>query len=171
MKKILIVLLIAFLILGIVSCGKAREKAAENMIENIIEAEAAEAGENVDIDVDDGGGSITISGEDGEISIQGNEDGMPWPSDKLPGNVPEVKGVKVLSVMDADTGVAIIFDNCNSKIAEDYIKQIEANGWEIMMNMDSEGFHMISATNSQNEMLQLSWDEGDTSGSLTYGKE
>lgn len=168
MKRILIVLLIALLVMGLVSCGNAREKAAEKMIENMIEAEA---GEDVDIDVDDGGGDITISGEDGEISIQGNEDGMPWPSDKLPGNVPEVKGVKVVSIMDAGTGIAIIFENCNANIAEDYIKQIESNGWEIMMNMDSEGFHMIMATNSNNEMLQFDWEEEDGGGTVTYGQE
>lgn len=168
MKKILIVLLIALMVMGIVSCGKAREKAAENMIENMIEAEA---GEEVDIDVDDGGGSITISSDEGDISIQGDASGMPWPSDKLPGNVPEVKGVKVVSIMDVGTGVAIIFENCNVSIAEDYIKQIESNGWEIMMNMDSEGFHMITATNSQNEMLSFAWEEEDGGGEVTYGKE
>lgn len=168
MKKILIVLLIAFLILGTVSCGNAREKAAENMIENMIEAEA---GEDVDIDVDDGGGSITISSEEGEISIQGNEDGMPWPSDKLPSNVPEMQGVKVVSIMDAGTGVAIVFDNCDTNTAEDYIKQIESIGWKIEFSLDQEGYHTIIANNSNNEMLQISWDEEDNSGSLTYGQE
>lgn len=168
MKKILLVLLITLLVLGLISCGNAREKAAENMLENILEEEA---GGEVDVDVDDGGGSITISNDEGEFSIQGDEDGMPWPSDKLPANVPEVKGVKVVSVMDAGTGVSIIFQDCNVNIAQDYISQIEANGWEIMMNMDSEGFHIISATNSQNEMLQFSWEEEDGGGSVTFGQE
>lgn len=168
MKKILIVLLIALLLLGIVSCGKARENAAENMIENIIENQA---GEDVDVDVDDGGGSITISSDEGEISIQGDEDGMPWPGDKLPSNVPEVKGVKVISVMDVGEGVYISFENCSNDIGENYIKEIENSGWEITFSMDQEGYHTIIANNNNDEMLQFGWDEEDNFGDLTYGKE
>lgn len=168
MKRILIVLLIAVLILGIVSCGKAKEKAAENMIESIIEEQA---GGEVDVDVNDGGDSITISSDDGEFSIQGDESGIPWPSDKLPANVPELKGVKVVSVIDVGTGVSIAFQNCSTSITEDYISQIKASGWEIVMNVDSEGYHMITATNSQNEVLNFTLEEENGGGTIIYGQE
>ncbi len=168
MKRILIVLLVVFLIFGLMGCRKAQENAVENMIEGMMESQS---GEDVDVDIDDDGGNITISGDDGEVNIQGDEDGMPWPSDKLPNNVPRVKGVKVVSIMDVGTGIYVVFENCTGAIAEDYIKDVENNGWEITMNMDSEGTHIIMATNSNEEMLQFAWDEEDGGGEITYGQQ
>lgn len=166
MKKVLIVLLVVFLIIGLVGCRKAQENAVENMIEGMMEAQG---GEDVDIDIDDDSGSVSISGDEGDINIQGDEGGMPWPSDKLPNNVPEVKGVKVIFVMDAGSGINISFEGCTSKIAEDYEKKIVENGWEVTMTYESEGFHTLTATNSDDEMLQFSWDEEEATGGLTFG--
>jgi len=172
MKKILIVLLIALLVLSFVSCRRAREQAAENMVENMIENMIeAEGGGDVDIDIDsDGEGSVTIESDEGEVTFEGDEDGMPWPDDKLPSNVPKVKGVKVVSVMDAGTGVFIAFEGITAKNAEDYIKAMEANGWEIGLTVDQEGTHNIMAGNDKDEMLQFTWEEDGNTGGITYGK-
>ena len=166
MKKILIVVLVVFLVLGLVGCRKAQENAMENMLENMIEAQG---GEDVDIDINDDGADFSISSDEGEINIQGDEGGMPWPSDKLPGNVPEVKGVKVIYVMDAGTGVSLSFEGCTAQIAADYEQRMIQNGWEITMSYESEGFHTITAQNGDDEMLQFSWDEGDGTGGIIYG--
>ena len=166
MKKILIVLLVALLILGLVGCRKARENAVENMMENMIEAQS---GEDVDIDINDDGADFSISSDDGDINMQGDESGMAWPNDKLPNNVPEVKGVKVIFVMDAGTGVSISFEGCTAQIAADYEQKMIKNGWEITMSYESEGFHTITAQNSNDEMLQFSWDEEDGTGGIIYG--
>ena len=166
MKKVLIVLLVVFLIIGLVGCRKAQENAVENMIEGMIEAQG---GEDVDIDIDEDGGNLSISSDDGDMNMQSDESGMPWPNDKLPNNVPEVKGVKVIFVMDVGSGVSISFEDCNSKIADDYEKKILENGWEITMTYEAEGFHTITATNSDDEMLQFSWDEEDGTGGVTFG--
>ena len=98
MKKILFVLLIALLVFGLIACGKSiGEKAVENMIEGMMEKEGVE----VDVDVDDDRDTVTIETEEGGMTIEGNESGMPWPNDKLPGNVPDHKGVTVVTVIDA----------------------------------------------------------------------
>jgi len=151
-----------FLVVGLVACGNAREKAAENIIENM-------AGDDIDVDIDDDGDSITITSDEGEVSIQGDEDGMPWPGDKLPSNVPKLKGVKVVAVIDAGTGVMIGFEDCDNNTANAYVDQIKASGWNVTLEMESEGMRNIIADNANNEFLQFGWDSEDGSGTITYG--
>ena len=168
MKKLLIIVLVVLLCTSLVGCRRAQENAVENMLENMIESQSDG---DVDIDIDGDSGEVNISGEDGDVSIQSDTDGMAWPSDKLPNYVPEVKGIKVISIMDVGTGVYVVFENCTAAIAEDYVKAIENNGWEITMSMDSEGTHVTLATNVDEEMLQFSWEEEDGSGEITYGQQ
>jgi len=164
MKKILFVLLIALLVIGLIACGKsAVEKAAENMIEEIMEKEG------VDVDVDDGGDTVTIETEEGDVTIEGDEGGMPWPNDKLPGNVPELKGVKVVAVINAGSSIMIGFEDCDKNTADAYIDQIKASGWKISLDMESEGTRIIMAGNSNDEYFQFGWDSEDGSGEITYG--
>ena len=179
MKRLLIVFLIAFLAIGLVACGGppgdkndksdgnwgdgADEAAAEKMIEDM-------SGGEVDVDIDDGGDSITISSEEGDLVIEGDEDGMPWPSDKLPSNVPELKGVKVITTMDAGAGISIMFEGCDNGEGEAYIRALTAAGWNITMEMESEGLHTIMCDNGKNEFLHFSWiEEEEGAGSITFG--
>lgn len=163
MKKILIVILVALLCLSFVGCRKAQEQAVENMLENMLES--ASDGE-VDIDFNDDGSSFTISGEDGETTYQSDENGMAWPGDEFPNSVPELKGVKFITYASSDTGTSLFFEDCTDEIGEDYIKDIEQKGWDIVMNMDSDSFHMVSATKGDTETLTFTWDEEDNSGQI-----
>jgi len=166
MKKMLFVLLIMLLVIGLIACGKSiGEKAAENMIEEIMEKEGVE----VDVDVDDGGDTVTIETEEGGMTIEGDEGGMPWPNDKLPGNVPELKGVKVVTVIDAGSGIMIGFEGCDKNNVDAYIKLIKSNGWNVAMDMESDGTRIIMAGNSNDEFLQFGWNSEDGSGEITYG--
>lgn len=171
MKRVLTILLIVVMVLVLVSCGKARqnaqEQAIENMIENIMEA----GNEDVDVDIDSDGESISITSDEGNVTIDSDDDGISWPGDKLPNNVPQPKGVKVISVIDVGEGVYIVFEGVTTKIAEDYEKAMSSNGWEVNFTYDEEGAHTTMATNSSDEMLQFFWDEEDGRGEITYGKQ
>lgn len=167
MKRILIVLVTVFLVIGLVACGgrqSLQEAAAEKLIESM-------AGEGVDIDIDDGGDSVTIKTEEGEVTFEGDEGGMPWPSDKLPAGFPMLSGVTVTAVIDSGTGIIIGFEDCNEKIADDYISAVKAAGWNIKLDLDSEGLRMIAGDNAKNETLQFSWQEDDGNGQVMYGKQ
>lgn len=164
MKKILFVLLIALLVIGLIACGKSMgEKAVENMIEGMME------NEGVDVDVDDGGDTVTIDTGEGEMVIESDEDGMAWPGGKLPSNVPEVKGVKVVGVIDVGSGIVVTFENCSKKNADDYISQMKANGWEISFDMEADGARIVMAGNNKDEMMQFGWEEESGDGEITYG--
>lgn len=167
MKKILFLLVIVVMVVGLVACANARENAVENILENILEKEL---GEKIDIEIDDDGESFTIKTEEGEVSFESDESGIPWPSDKLPGNVPELKGVKVVSVIDVGTGILISFEDCDKNTANAYIDQIKASGWNISVEIETGDIHSIIADNDNDEFLQFGWDSVYKSGSVTYGE-
>ena len=81
--------------------------------------------------LDEDGGSVEISGDDGNVTIEGSEDGMPWPGDKLPSSVPEIPGVTVVMVMDMDGGVLIGFENFDQAAAAAYVTTAERHGMGI----------------------------------------
>ena len=126
--------------------------AVEDMIDDMLEAQDGEE-------------------DDEQINITGDENGMRWPGDKLPAYVPEIIGAEIVFVMDAGTGVSILFEGCTAQIAQDYEQKMIQNGWEIAFNYDSEGFHTITAQNSAGEVLQLSWDEEDGAGEIIFGTD
>ncbi|MBT3320044.1 MAG: hypothetical protein HN389_09815 [Clostridia bacterium] len=166
MKKILFVLLIALLVMGLIACANAREKAAENLIEEMIEKES---GEKIDIDIDDGGDSITMETEEGEMTIEGDEDGMAWPSDKLPAGFPKLNGVTVTTVIDAGGGIMIGFEGCTQSAADAFISNFTAGGWKITMEAESEGTKIVMASKGDSEYVQLGWEPESGEGSITYG--
>lgn len=167
MKKILFLLVIVVMVVGLVACANARESAVENIIENIIEKES---GEKIDIDIDEGGDSVTIKTEEGEVTFESDEGGMPWPSDKLPAGFPMLNGVTVVSVIDVGTGILIYFEDCDENTADAYIDQIKASGWNISVEVETGDMRSIIADNDNDEFLQFSWDSVYKSGSVAYGK-
>ena len=166
MKKILFVLLIALLVIGLIACANAREKAVENMIEEIIEKEG---GGDVDIDIDEGGDSIKIETEEGEMTIEGDEGGMPWPSDKLPAGFPKLNGVTVTAVIDAGGGIMIGFEGCTQNAADAFISNFTSSGWKITFEMESEGIKSVMVSKGDDEFVQISWEPDSGEGSITYG--
>lgn len=167
MKKTLIVLVITFLVIGLVACGapkqSAEEAASENITENMTD-------EDVDIDIDDGGDSITIKTEKDEVTIESDEGGMPWPSDKLASSFPELKGVKIVAVIDASAGVTIGFEGCDKNTADAYIGQIKASGWNITLDVETGGKRVIIAGNDSYEYFHFGWNSEDGDGKITYGE-
>jgi len=69
MKKVLIMALVVLLAAGMAACAPqaAAEKQAEQIIEGMTDG-------NVDVDISDGGETISINTEDGEMTISGDGD-------------------------------------------------------------------------------------------------
>jgi len=162
MKKVLCLGLALVFLLAFSACG-SREKIAEEMIESAVQQE----GGNIDVDIDDDGNSITVSGEDGSYSIVA-EDGMAWPSDRLPANVPAIPGVAVSGVMDSGAGVLVVFENCNEETANAYIVTLKSLGWEDVTNLITDDGLVVMFKKSD-ESLTFTWDKDDNTGSITYG--
>lgn len=171
MKKLVVIMICATLVIGIAACGapnngeltRGEEAKVEAMMEDVI-------GDDVDVDVSDSGDSVKIATDEGNIMIEGSEAGIPWPKDSLPESVPEFKGITVLGKIGTDSSVTISAEGFNADNAQAYIAAMESAGWEIKMNMDAEGSHMISAEKG-GEMLSFSWSEEDSSGVVMYAKQ
>lgn len=171
MKRIIWIVISIMFVLGIAACGtpkdgnltRGEEAQVEAMIEDMV-------GEDVDVDVSDGGDSVKISTDEGDIMVEGSESGIPWPKDSLPESVPEFKGITVLGKIGTDSSVTISAEGFTAENAQAYIAAMESAGWEIKMNVDTEGDHMITSEKG-NEMLSFSWSEEEGSGVVMYSKQ
>ena len=166
MKKILFVLVIAIMVVGLVACVGARENAVENMIENMIERES---GEKVDIDFDNDGDGVTIKTDEGEVTVQDDDRGLPWPSDKLPAGFPVLGGAKVTTVIDTGSGILIGLGGVTQNDADNFIGNFTTGDWETA-TIESAGTNIFSA-NKGDEFMQFSWNLEEGNGNITYGTQ
>lgn len=170
MKKILVILIAVLMASGLVACSKPTEK---EITEELAKEIAKEIGEEIvdleDISVDtDEDGKITVDDGEDQLVIEGSEDGMPWPGDELPGNVPELKGVLVISVASTGEGLLIGFEECDNEEGLAYIEELLSNEWTILMNMTDESGGMINASSEAGEFLIFVWNVEEGGGALTY---
>ena len=168
MKKLFVVLLCMCLLAGLAACGPTREEIAEARAEEMLEEMS---GDEIDIDVDDGGDTVTIKSEDGDVVIEGSEGGQPWPAGDVPSYVPEVNGAKIIGTMKSGTGIMIIFEDCPKAQAEAYKGAMVAAGWNIQTELEMEGDLVYIASKGDSESLTFSWSGEDGSGGVTYGAE
>lgn len=148
MKKLLITLLVLLLTLSMAGCG-AKEKAAEKAAEKIFE------GAGVDADID--GDKVVIKGEDGqELTIGAGE----WPSSDLAKSIPEFKGGKIVSVMEANDSLFIMIEEISE---EDFTAYLE----EIKEAFSGENYEMNTGTG----MIYTAVNGSDISVMLTYEKD
>jgi len=174
LKKILVVLIAVCVLFSFSACGDSVEKQIEKQLEKAAEKIINEGGDDVDISIDlpdadsDGEGSITIGDGEDELVFEGSESGMPWPEDKLPKHVPELKGVNVVSVANMGGSVLIGFEECDKAEAETYIKQIKKAAWTVLMESYEEDGGMIMTTNDDAESLMFVWNTEDFGGAVTY---
>jgi hypothetical protein len=167
MKRILFVMLIAFLVFGLIACGQSMgEQAVENMLEQMIEEES---GGDVDVDISDDGDTVSFESDEGEVTIEGDEGGMPWPSDKLPAGFPVLQGATIVAVIDAGTGIMIGFEDCSQGAADAFMSNFTTGGWKVTLEMESEGQKIIMASKGENEFVQFGFSPEDGDGSITYG--
>ena len=112
MKKVLILMIVLCMVVVLVACGKsAEEKAVEQIAEQMVEEMTEGIVDANDISVDSDEGTVTIGDGEDQVVIEGSESGMPWPKDKLPSNVPELKGATVVSIASTEEGILIGFED------------------------------------------------------------
>jgi len=154
------------MVFGLASC---KELIEEKIVEGITEELIEEIEDVSDISIDSSNeGKITISDGENTMVIEGNEDGMPWPDDKFPSNIPKLVDVKVVSIADTGTGILLGFEECAEDEALAYIEQIEEAGWNILMNMSDDAGGMIQTNNDAGESLLFVWDTEEQGGAITY---
>lgn len=147
MKKLLIGLLAFVLILSFAGCG-AREKAAEKAAEKILEG----AGVNLDID----GDKVVIKGEDGqELTIGAGE----WPSSDLAKSIPEFKGGKVVSVMEADDSLFIMIEEISEDDFTAYLDEIKKIFTEEAFKMNTDTGMIYAAGNDKGIGVTLTYEK------------
>lgn len=153
-KHYAICISIFFLSLSLTACDKMVEKTTEAAIEKAIEGET---GGKVDIDTSgdgevtittedtsitatDGGDTVAITSNEGDVSILGG-DNVKIPDD-FPKDIPLPQGLKPMSVMKGDGGFFLLHGEVkgSAKSVENQIKvDLEKGGWKKVMTFSESG--------------------------------
>jgi len=105
------------------------------------------------------GDTVTISGEDGDITITAGSSAT-WPKGKV-GDLPEFAG-KVESVWDGDNNIMITMEGVKMPEVEIYINTLKSNGWEQTSEF---------IINEDNVVGMWSFRKGDRSADLMFTSE
>ena len=147
MKKFLIGLLVLLMALSMAGCG-TKEKAAEKAAEKILK----DAGVEADIDGDKG----IVKGEDGqELTIGAGE----WPTSDLAKSIPEFKGGKIVSVMEANDSLFIMIEEISEEDFTAYLEKTKEVFPEESFKMDTETGMMYAAANSEGLGVTLTYEK------------
>ncbi len=111
-------------------CSKAAEVISENAIEKAIESDAGGEGQDVDVNIKDGG--VTLTSEDGKTQISiGENTTLPK---GFPDDVPLYPGLQLLGSSAApgteDYAVQATSTDGIDKIAAYYGKELKSRNWE-----------------------------------------
>jgi len=151
MKKLLIGLLVLLLALSLAGCGakeKAEKKAGEALAEKILE--------NAGVDADLDGDKVVIKGEDGqELTIGAGE----WPSSDLAKSIPEFKGGKVVSVMEADDSLFIMIEEISEDDFTAYLDEIKKIFTEEAFKMNTDTGMIYAAGNDKGIGVTLTYEK------------
>lgn len=151
MKKFFIGLLILLMTLSIAGCGakeKLEEKAGEALAEKILE----DAGVDMDID----GDKVIVKGEDGqELTIGAGE----WPTSDLAKSIPEFKGGKIASVMEANDSLFIMIEEISEEDFTAYLEEIKEAFPEETFEMNTGTGMMYAAANSEGLGVTLTYEK------------
>ena len=166
------IVMMAVALLAASGCASAAENIVENAIENQLEEEGGSG--NVDVNIDEDEGSVSIETDEGSIVIGGNEipEGFPLP-------IPDYEEVMGVTTQNDDSGtyssVILSFDPGDlDDVADLYEDYFDDQNWEVSRtNSSSEGstFTMISGTSeAENASAVIAYDEGEDLAtlSLTY---
>ncbi|MEL7624148.1 MAG: DUF6591 domain-containing protein [Clostridiales bacterium] len=157
MKKIFIWLLVILLTLSMAGCG-AKEKAAEKAAEKILEA----AGVDADLD----GDKVVVKGEDGqELTIGEGE----WPTSDLAKSIPEFKGGKIVSVMEANDSLFIMIEEISDEDFTAYLEEIKETFTGETYEMNTGTGMMYSAGNNEGIGVMLTYEK-DAGFSITVSQ-
>ena len=160
MKKVNLLLIVSVMAIFAFGCKSISEKASEKMVESII-------GHDADIEVDeDGNGTITIKGEDGEeITLSSNTNEIP---DNFPSDVYMVDG-EIVVASSVNTGggdlitVSLFTDGEPNEVGKEITKNMEKEGWKTEMNtVTPEASMLIFSKDKKGATITIGVDEGKT---------
>lgn len=164
MRKYLISFLVLVLALALAGCGvkeKLEQKAAEALVEKVMEKSGSG-----DVDID--GDKVTVKGEDGqEVTFGGGE----WPTSDLAKAVPEFKAGDIISVMSTDEAVAIGFENVKEEDVVAYFEKIKKDFKENVVEINSDGVVIYGAENTNGISVALQYSENSFSITLSKNGE
>ena len=143
-RAIAVLALAALFVAPLAGCRKAAEEATEAAVEQAIE-DAADGEVEVDVEGDEDGGSVTITGEDGEMTIQSGE-GASVP-DGFPDDVPlfdgQVTGSTTVSTEEGTViALTVMIDDTADDAAQWFEDELASEGWETTFNMDNSSSDM-----------------------------
>ena len=160
-RPVLLVAAAAAGALALSSCG-LQERATEAVAERAVEAAAgAAAGEGVDVDLDTDGGSLQVTGEDGQsFSVGGAELPEDWPGDvPLPA---EAEVVSASQFADGQGGTASTVQLVlpgDARQGYDALRDdVLAQGWASQAESDmssADGLFVSSTLTKDERVLQL----------------
>lgn len=158
MKRLLLGLLVAVLALTVAGCSAAEDKIGEEIGEGI-------AGAVVGGDVEVEGDSVTISGEDGDVAIEGGGAELP---DGFPDDFPMHDEVPVDSASSiSGTDGTTYYVNLTSELPpgelHDWYKAEFTDGWTEVSD--------VSAADGGDETYIMSVTKGDIEASITMASE
>lgn len=152
-KNYAITIMVLVAALSLCSCARSSEKAAEKFIESM-------TGQNVDIE--DGGESITIKGDNGESMTVTTGDDQVWPADKM-GGLPELKG-KVTSVIEAGGTCYVSLEGVSEADVKAYIEGLKDMGYgDGSEYSDDDGAIIFSGIQDNHEATLSYYPEGGSS--------
>ncbi len=155
MKKIILLLLFSLSILLVSSCSFITEKITNKIAGEVLENAA---GENVDIDIDEG--KMVIKDEDGrEVVIGGTE----WPAGEAAQSIPVFKGGEIDYVMDYVTSAMISIKDVTKDEYLAYVEKLKAEGFtENSFNAENDGSYTFAAYKTDTHFASVSFDgEGE----------
>ncbi|MEL7622767.1 MAG: hypothetical protein AAGU12_04185 [Clostridiales bacterium] len=164
MRKYLISFLVLVLALALAGCGvkeKLEQKAAEALVEKVMEKSGSG-----DLDID--GDKVTVKGENGqEFTFGGGE----WPTSDLAKAVPEFKDGDIISVMSTDEAVAIGFENVKEEDVVAYFEKIKKDFKENVVEINSDDVVIYGAENTDGISVALQYSENSFSITLSKNGE
>ncbi len=150
MKKLGIIALAVLLVFSLTACN-AKEKAAEEAAEDIINSNS-----DSDVDVDIDGDTITVESDDEDFTVtMGDTD---WPTGDVAKMLPECKDGSVTYVLEMPNAVNVSVSEISESEYEDYLALVQNAGYDQnVTTMDSEGSLMYMAADNDGNDFVLSY--------------
>lgn len=144
--------MIAALALALVlsACGKSEEKAAETLAEKALEANA---GQDVDVDIEDDGQTVTIQTEQGTLK-QTSGDNVALP-ENFPTDITLPADYKVMSVMTMGPVTSVVMEvpEAPSSVFADFKSGQAAQGWKETLSMQGADGSMLGFEKGDRSLL------------------
>lgn len=132
------------------ACGKSDEKTGETLAEQALEATS---GEDMDVDIDDEGQTVTVRTEQGTLK-QSSGDNVALPSD-FPSDITLPDGHKVMSVMTMGpvTSVVLEVPGSASEVFADFKSDHASQGWKETLSMQGADGSMLGLEKGKRHLL------------------